>query len=238
MLVDIYDLLMYKKDAYELYLNIIEINSKYKDIKKLGVLKYDSDRHGNYYSIKKSRTTLSPSSSEEKDLPYFKYHPFPLETGAFEKVDVPETCECCGEKSNIVYYSPFYSEKEVEVLCPKCIASGEASDKFDGEFHDSFSTDKVSDKNKTIELCCNTPGYSGWQQEYWVAHCDDYCAYLGTAGVTELKAFGALEEILDDTKWENSDKEIIQNLVKGGSAQGYLFKCLHCGKHVLHYDFD
>ena len=49
-----------------------------------------------------------------------------------------------------------------------------AASKFDGEFQDPESTDRVSDPDKLDELIHRTPGYCGWQQEYWIAHCDDY----------------------------------------------------------------
>lgn len=50
-----------------------------------------------------------------------------------------------------------------------------AASKFDGEFQNPESTDCVSNPDKLDELIHRTPGYCGWQQEYWIAHCDDYC---------------------------------------------------------------
>ena len=74
-------------------------------------------------------------------------------------------------------------------LCPECIANGEAARKYDGSFQDDFSVDDgVDDPEKLDELIHRTPGYSGWQQEYWRAHCGDYCAYLGHVGARELRA--------------------------------------------------
>ncbi|MEH6978944.1 CbrC family protein [Bacillus pseudomycoides] len=29
------------------------------------------------------------------------------------------------------------------------------------------------------ELIHRTPGYGGWQQEYWLSHCNDFCAFIG-----------------------------------------------------------
>mgnify|MGYP004667429291 FL=1 len=49
-----------------------------------------------------------------------------------------------------------------------------SASKFDGEFQDPESTDCVSNPDKLDELIHRTPGYCGWQQEYWIAHCDDY----------------------------------------------------------------
>ena len=78
----------------------------------------------------------------------------------------------------------------------------------------------------------------GWQQEYWRAHCGDYCAFLGYVGAKELRALGVLEEVLDDPMWDDEQKEMIQESVNGGHLQCYLFQCLHCGKHLVWMDFD
>ena len=88
------------------------------------------------------------------------------------------------------------------------------------------------------ELIYRTPGYHGWQQEYWRAHCGDYCAFLGYVGARELRALGALEDVLDDPMWDKGQKEMIRESVNGGHLQCYLFQCLHCGKHLIWMDFD
>lgn len=70
--------------------------------------------------------------------------------------------------------------------------------KFDGEFQDVANVDSVSDSQKLDELIHRTPGYCGWQQEYWIAHCDDYCAfvgYVGCVGWKELVEMGIDNEI-------------------------------------------
>ena len=94
------------------------------------------------------------------------------------------------------------------------------------------------DPEKLDELIHRTPGYSGWQQEYWRAHCGDYCAFLGYVGARELRALGALEDVLDDPMWDEEQKEMIRESVNGGHLQCYLFQCLHCGKHLVWMDFD
>lgn len=172
-------------------------------------------------------------------LPPFRYHPNPLETGAFEKAEKPVLCDCCGEPTRIFYGGPFYAIEDVEQLCPACIASGAAAEKFDGQFQDDCSLEEgVADPQKIDELIHRTPGYHGWQQEYWRAHCGDFCAFLGYVGAQELRALGVMQEVLDDPEWDDDQKELIQNMVNGGSVQGYLFQCLHCGKHLLWVDAD
>ena len=51
---------------------------------------------------------------------------------------------------------------------------------------------------------------------------------------------GIVEEVLDDGLWEEwggNPEEFLESL-DGGSVQGYLFQCLHCGKHLLWADCD
>lgn len=170
----------------------------------------------------------------------FKYHPDPLATGAFIKGE-PCICDCCGKETEIWYESPFFSEDEVECLCPECIADGSAAEKFDGQFQDDFSVDEVSDEKKLDELIHRTPGYHGWQQEYWPAHCDDYCAFIGYVGWDDLVRLCIDKDIEESygTQINGWDiEELKQSMRNGGSVQGYLFKCLHCGKYRLQIDCD
>lgn len=169
-------------------------------------------------------------------LPYFRYHPNPLATGIFQKLEKPVRCPCCGRDTFVNYTGPFYSIGKVENLCPDCIASGAAANKYDGEFQDSESADKVSDPRKLDELTRRTPGYRGWQQEYWRAHCDDYCAFLGGVDYYGLVERGILGEVLQDPDLNPDVQKNPQEL--GNSIYGYLFQCLHCGKHLLHTDYD
>ena len=174
------------------------------------------------------------------DIPFFKYHPDPFATETFRRLDAPAVCPCCGEETSVVYEGPFYCVEEVHGLCPGCIASGAAAEKYDGDFQDSESVDPVSDPEKLEELVLRTPGYCGWQQEYWRAHCDDFCAYLGTVGYQELQDMGILEEVLEEPGSEDVEwiRENLPYLSRDGSMQGYLFRCLHCGKYLLHVDCD
>lgn len=167
----------------------------------------------------------------------FKYHPNPLKTGMLSN-DKRVICECCGKETDVYYTNPFYSIDDIDNLCPGCISSGAAAEKFKGEFHDPDSTDEVSDPAKLDELVHRTPGYCGWQQEYWLAHCGDYCAFLGYYTWAQLEEMGIAKEI-EETYREDicmldfSDaKDYLKN------NEGYLFQCLHCGKHFIYFDFD
>jgi len=187
----------------------------------------------------KKENSLSVEKQQQivDSLPGFKYHPEPIKTGAF-KIGEAVVCECCHKATNVFYSEPFFSVDEIEFLCPDCIKSGRAHEKFDGDFQDSHSCDKVSDKEKLNELCTRTPGYCGWQQEYWPAHCDDFCAFIGYVGWNEIQQMGIEKEIEEDIS-KNSDYPISavkQHLMINGSMQGYLFRCLVCSKHRLHID--
>ncbi|HFE2924448.1 TPA: CbrC family protein, partial [Escherichia coli] len=47
-----------------------------------------------------------------RPLPQFKYHPKPLETGAFEQ-DKTVECDCCEQQTSVYYSGPFYCVDEV-----------------------------------------------------------------------------------------------------------------------------
>lgn len=64
---------------------------------------------------------------------------------------------------------------------------------------------------------------------------------MGYVGYRELKQMGIVEEILNDSMWNDwgaEPEEQLKDIVNGGSVQGYLFQCLHCGKHLLWIDCD
>ena len=173
-------------------------------------------------------------------IPIFKYHPDPLKTGAFSQGEV-HTCGCCGKQTDIWYEQPFHSAQDVECLCPECIASGKAAEKFDGEFVDACSVGEVSDSAKLDELVRRTPCYIGWQQEYWYAHCDDFCEFVGYVGWDEIEEMGIAQQIeknYDEDICGFDFEDIKECLTNNGSMQGYLFRCLHCGEYFLYADCD
>ena len=45
-------------------------------------------------------------------------------------------------------------------------------------------------------------------------------------------------EKLDNTIWDDEQREIIRESVNGGHLQCYLFRCLHCETHLVWMDFD
>jgi uncharacterized protein CbrC (UPF0167 family) len=185
-----------------------------------------------------------------KELPHFKYHPDPLGTDSFS-LGEPVTCDCCGLDTTIHYSSPFYSTMDEVRLCPWCIKDGSAASKFDGEFHDRENIEEfaaVATEEKTIgsiddaidELTRRTPGFSGWQQEKWLVHCNDLCAFIGSVGWNEIET--RIDEFADlETDCEESGltiEELPDILRDNGTCEGYLFQCLHCQQYRLYADFD
>jgi uncharacterized protein CbrC (UPF0167 family) len=169
----------------------------------------------------------------------FKYNPDPFKIGVFK--NDKSICPSCGKDTDIVYCGPFYSIEDVEGICPNCIKDGSAAKKYQGEFQDSATCEDVEKTEYLDELVHRTPGYHGWQQEAWLAHCGDFCQILGIVGWNEIVALENelaedIEKILVD--YNLKKEEFKKSLIKESSFQGYLFKCLKCGKHRLHVDCD
>ncbi len=238
VLVDVYQQLYLMESAFKLFVNICNKNDR-KQIKKLANLQNLSQSHGDRFALPRPLTDAERSARRErlKDLPFFKYHPDPLETGSFEEGE-EKICPCCGNKSK-VYYSSFpYCSEDVEYICPICISNGEAASKFDAEFVQNAEWHGENDKEKDDELFHRTPGYMSWQGEYWLSCCNDYCAYMGTVGTRELKAMDIADEVIEEYVQRGAFEDIGEYLVKDGPMCGYLFKCLHCGKYHLWVDAD
>lgn len=232
ILSDVFSYLGYYTKAYH-YLLEVASPQNMKDAKKLYHLKDCLESEGDNFAIRRPRKIKIGSIK----MPIFKYCSQPLEAGLFETVETPEVCDCCKKETSVIYSGPFFSEEEVEVLCPKCIASGKAAKKYNGIFVDSeILSSTISEKYKK-ELCCRTPSYNGWQQEYWPDHCGDFCEFIAYVGWNEIVEMGLANSVEFSTEVEDysAHKEYIVN---GSSCQGYLFRCLNCSKNILYVDCD
>ena len=167
----------------------------------------------------------------------FKYHIDPLKTGVL-KNDKEVVCECCNKMTNVYYDGPIFSESNICYLCPNCIKSGKAHNKFNCDFFEDWDT--IDDNTKTDELRYRTPGIITWQSSYWLSHCNDYCAFVDYVGWNEIVDLGIEKEIEEDysKNGEYDIEEVKKYLENYGSMQGYLFKCLHCGKYRLWIDCE
>lgn len=180
------------------------------------------------------------------NLPTFKYHPDPIATGSIEESDAE--CVCCEKQRGYIYTGPVFSVEELaKSICPWCIADGSAHSKFDAEFTDSagvggYSNPPVVPNSVIEEVAFRTPGFSGWQQEHWVACCGDAAAFVGRAGFKELEqhwpdAIASIQKdcgMIEGADWQN----YLRALNKDGSPTAYVFRCLHCGKHLGYSDCD
>ncbi|MDR2911847.1 MAG: CbrC family protein [Alistipes sp.] len=174
------------------------------------------------------------------DLPEFKYSPNCYTNDeVFEKALPGEskTCQCCGEKTE--YYRGMYARKNVKCICPRCFANGAAAQLFEAEsIQNAEPIENGADR--VDELIHRTPGFNCWQGEMWLAHCNDFCAYIGDVGTKELEERGIADEVFADYEERDEfDVEDVRNYLEcKGSMAGYLFRCLHCGKYRLYVDAD
>ena len=179
-----------------------------------------------------------------QQLPAFRYHPDPLDTGSIVPSDA--TCRSCGQPRGYVYAPPPAAEEDLQsALCPWCIADGSAARQFDAEFTDPASVggygqwdEQVSDEI-VEEVSRRTPGFSGWQEEKWWTHCGDAAEFLGPAGRQELEsrwpqAIEAVrvEAAYDEEQWQ----EYFQALDRDHGPTAYVFRCLHCGRFGAYSD--
>ena len=125
VLVNVYDLLDYKRDAYELLKSICD-PSDIKAKKRLGKMKGYSENWKNDFAVPKPKTEeeilRQKEHLAERGIPKFRYHPDPLATGAFEESEEGQICDCCGKTTHICYSDLFYAVDDIECFCPECIA--------------------------------------------------------------------------------------------------------------------
>ncbi|MFC9279090.1 CbrC family protein [Streptomyces collinus] len=171
-------------------------------------------------------------------LPFFRYHPDPLASGAIRAA--AETCACCKRNAGWIYTATFYTAQDVSGrFCPWCIADGSAAERFAGEFADSCGLDGVSE-DILHEVTRRTPGFHAWQDPHWLVHCQDAAAFLGEVGRSGLAAHPeALEQVRADMRmagWhdESQLEHFLAGLGEGASAM--LFRCIVCSTHLAYAD--
>ena len=165
------------------------------------------------------------------DLPTFRYHPDPLATGSIVVSDVQ--CEACGKRRGYVYDGPVFAADEIDSLCPWCIADGTANSEFDAEFTDVEPLPDGIPSAVVEEICCRTPGFSGWQQERWLFHCQDGAEYLGRVGWEQIEGHDEAVALLLEDGWP---ADVLPAITKDGDLTGYLFRCRHCGVLLAYAD--
>ena len=180
-------------------------------------------------------------------LPTFKFH-----SSAYKNkivVNSDKKCICCNQQRGYIYSGPVYAIADIrDEICPWCIADGSAHEQFGATFSDEhgiggFDGDGEINEDDIQEIVCRTPGFSGWQQETWLAHCGRGADFVGYAGKKELTALGAsaIKAIKNNNDWLGSDdawQDVFNNLSASGSPCCYLFRCIVCGEHTGYIDFD
>lgn len=140
-----------------------------------------------------------------------------------------------------VHTASIYGLSRVERLCPWCSASGLAQERFDATFSDGDSLSGVPSEVRE-GVTRRTPGFASWQQERWLAHHGDACAFLGPAGRKEIKALGS-EELVASLRHDAdflSDEEFAgyyAGMDRDGQPTAYVFRCLHCDTLLGYSDF-
>ena len=198
-----------------------------------------------FKSLRKEETKtrsndLITTNRFNEELPTFKYHESVKMTGILVEEDI--VCECCQKGSHYKMDIVLYSEEEVEDLCPWCVADGSAAKKYNGTFIDLEGSDMIPSLEKRLELTRKNPGYPSWQENVWLAHCDDYCKYVDAVD------YSVIEHLEVDLKedFERLSKEFYYDTVEefkealknNHSMQIYLFECLTCKKPRIHVDLD
>ncbi|MFB7652544.1 MULTISPECIES: CbrC family protein [unclassified Streptomyces] len=171
-------------------------------------------------------------------LPFFRYHPDPVASGAIRAAAEP--CACCERSRGWLYTASFYSAQEVSGrFCPWCIADGRAAERFEGEFADSYGLEGISE-DAMHEVTRRTPAFHAWQDPHWLTHCGDAAAFLGEVGHTELMEHPeALAQLranmgMDGRHDEDRPESFLTHL--GEDATAMLFRCTVCDTHLAYID--
>ena len=173
------------------------------------------------------------------ELPKFKYHPNPLQTGSIEQSN--EECEVCKQKRGYISTTGIYAIENVDNICPWCIADGSAAKKYNGEFVAGVDNPEILSETILDELFTRTVSFSSFQEEMWLTHCNDACEFHGLAKTSDVKKISE-EEIQSLVNNSSLTREEIKGIQQEDDnvEQHYLFKfvCRHCDKIRLLEDLD
>jgi uncharacterized protein CbrC (UPF0167 family) len=174
-------------------------------------------------------------------FPRFRYHPDPLGSGSV--VESTAACRCCGQQRGYLYAGPAYAEEDLEdALCPWCIADGSAHRMFGVTFVDCEAFGDAPER-AVREISERTPGYHAWQGERWPSCCGDATAFLGPAGIQEIRErYREIEgtilgHIVHDLGISGAGAlRLLEALDRDARPTAFLFHCLHCPEYRVHID--
>ena len=110
VLVDVYDLLDFKKDAYELLCQIGNRSDK-KTLKRLGTLKDYAENWGNHYALPKPKTPEEKQKEKERQaqlgLPAFRYHPILWKLGLLRNPQTALSATAAARRPIFSIQAPF-----------------------------------------------------------------------------------------------------------------------------------
>ena len=174
------------------------------------------------------------------ELPSFRYHPDPVASRVLKPSG--EVCPCCDGRRGWAYLGPWYSLEECDGLCPWCIASGDAHDRFDVAFGESEALEAGAGSAAVDELLHRTPWHFVAQQEPWPVHCGDFCALVGKLDPEDFP--GLRERLGPDLAFiqkrlgvERDDLERYL-MMESSPLYAHLFRCLDCATLRLSADFE
>lgn len=196
---------------------------------------------------------------------HYKYFENPHRFSAYS--EEPQACDLC-KNTRSGYQGPFYGESDIEFVCEPCLYRGHLQqfDTYTNEpaalsipeirAAQPELTQAEAERNRTQckdELIYATPLLTTWQDFLWPAHCGDFCRCLGEVGKHELNALAPDEDgkaffvkhlgaAKVDTKvdevWPMIPDRITENKDEAYTIGVYLFRCLRCGEHAIHWDAD
>ena len=176
------------------------------------------------------------------NLPAFKYHRDPIQSGSVEKSQ--SRCRCCDQVRGFIYTGPVYSEEDLEEsICPWCIADGSAHDKFDATFVDEAALPDDLPENIIEAVAWRTAGYSAWQSEQWFSCCKDAMTFIEPVGIREIREryreleFSILGNIIYDLHISGgAANRMLESLDRQSGPTAYVFQCSHCGTQKTFVD--
>ena len=110
---------------------------------------------------------------------------------------------------------------------------------FKGSYSDDWPLQQAGLSEEIIsEVTERTPGFESWQQEVWLTHCNDACAYLGDASKDDVRKLAdGIGYIDDGQQWSSkSYLELGKHYEPKGSPALYKFQCLHCQQILFGID--
>ena len=146
-------------EAYRLFTVIMN-----KDDKKIEKIWCSPNLHkSSQFGESSVATKIRDHQPTQTIIPTFKYVPKPLEAKIFETGEVV-VCDCCQQQVDVYYTGGIYAIEDVDYLCPTCIHSGDAAQKYDGSFQqDLLYDEQITNPLLAQEVLYRTPGYVSWQ---------------------------------------------------------------------------